>query len=119
MRKRDIYIQILALKSTRREYGNNPCSAELIRTTGYVNIIDMLLLPLYYSWERLGLGTLEDVCFETYLTNAYKLFCHSALSYIRQLLVLLRRVSNIRDLSQVTKSMIVSLIRLYSTMIII
>lgn len=118
MRRSEIIIQIQSLKATKRDVSNTSNAIELIRATGYSNIIDMLLLPLYYAWDKLGFGKLEDVCFETYLKNAYKLFCQSKDGYMSKMLSLLRKVSEKRGLSQGCLSIVGGLIDIYSSIII-
>lgn len=118
MRRSEVIIQIQSLKATKGDVSSTSYAIELIRATGYVNIIDMLLLPLYYAWDKYGFGKLEDVCFETYLNNAYLLFCQSKDSYLKKILSLLRKVSKKRDLSQGSMSIIGSLIKIYSSIII-
>ena len=117
MRKTEVLYQIQALKATKRDAANVSCATELIRATGYVNIIDMLLLPLYYAWELFGFGKLEDVCFETYLSRTYKLFCQSKSSYIQEMVSLLRRASVKGGLAQNCKQMVDSLIAIYTSII--
>ena len=114
MKQEELYIQILSLKATKGYADKALCAIELMRTTGYVNIIDMLLLPLYYAWEKMGFGTLEEVRFESYLKKAYILFCHASVDYTRQMVTLLRKASIIKGLSLDCRSIIISLIRLYS-----
>ena len=118
MRRSELIIQIQSLKATKGDVSSTSYATELIRATGYVNIIDMLLLPLYYAWDKLGFGKLEDVCFETYLSKAYILFCQSRDSYINKMLSLLRKVSKKRDLSQGSMSIVGGLIKIYSSIII-
>ena len=117
MRKTEVLYQIQVLKAMKWETANASCVTELIRATGYVNIVDILLLPLYYAWERFGFGKLEDVCFETYLSRTYRLFCQSRYSYIRELISLLSRVSIRRGLAQKSKRLIDSLIEIYTSII--
>ena len=62
MDKTALYTQIQSLKATKKGTAKNSCAIELIRNTGYMNIVDMLLLPL----RTMKFGTLEDVRFETY-----------------------------------------------------
>lgn len=72
MDKTALYTQIQSLKATKKGTAKNSCAIELIRNTGYMNIVDMLLLPL----RTMKFGTLEDVRFETYLKRAYERYCH-------------------------------------------
>lgn len=118
MRRSEIIIQIQSLKATKRDSSRTSYAIELIRVTGYVNIIDMLLLPLYYAWEKFGFGKLEDVCFEAYLKRTYMLFCQSRDSYIIKMLLLLRKVSTKRGLSHGSMAMVGGLIGIYSSIII-
>ena len=118
MRRSELIIQIQSLKATKGDVSSTSYATELIRAPGYVNIIDMFLLPLYYAWDKLGFGKLEDVCFETYLSKAYILFCQSRDSYINKMLSLLRKVSKKRDLSQGSMSIVGGLIKIYSSIII-
>jgi len=113
MDKDSLHTQIFCLK----EIKGNPCkesfSIELMKVTGYVNIIDLLLLPLYYAWEHLNYGTLDEVKFETYLKKSYKRFRHSARRYTRKLVAVLIKASS-RELSQETQKTIETLIKTYS-----
>ena len=76
MDKAGIYTQIQSLKATKKATAKDSCALELIRTTGYVNIIDMLLLPLYYTWEHSKYGTLikKDLGQKKSLSR-YKIYC--------------------------------------------
>jgi hypothetical protein len=114
MDKAVIYTQILSLKATKKGTTRDSCALELIRITGYVNIIDMLLLPLYYTWEHLKYGTLEEVNFETYLVKAYTRYSLSTKKYKDQIVLILRKTSTQKDLSQETKSIVMSLLETYS-----
>ena len=107
MDKAGIYTQIQSLKATKKATAKDSCALELIRTTGYVNIIDMLLLPLYYTWEHSKYGTLEEVSFENYLLKAYT----------NQIVLILKRTSVKRSLSQDTKYIVNSLLETYSNII--
>lgn len=113
MDKAGIYTQILLLKASKKGTSNDKLSIELIRITGYVNIIDMLLLPLYYMWEH-EYGTLEEVRFETYLMKAYTRYSLSTKNYTNQLMMILRKTSAKKELSQKTKSIVKSLLKTYS-----
>ena len=113
MDKEDIYTQIISLKSTKKGTTNDSCALELIRTTGYVNIIDMLLLPLYYTWEHSKYGTLEEVSFETYLVKAYTRYSLSTKKYKDQFLLILWKTSTQKDLSQETRFIVISLLETY------
>ena len=114
MDKAVIYTQILSLKATKKGTTRDSCALELIRITGYVNIIDMLLLPLYYTWEHHKYGTLEEVNFETYLVKAYTRYSLSTKKYKDQIVLILRKTSTQKDLSQETKSIVMSLLETYS-----
>ena len=117
MDKTGLYTQILSLKATKKGTAKNSCAKELIRNTGYVNIIDMLLLPLYYQWEQLKFGTLEDVRFETYLKKAYERYCQSTKKYTIQIVLILKKISLRRNLSKDTKTIVNSLLETYSNII--
>lgn len=116
MDKDSLHTQIFCLK----EIKGNPCketlSIELMKVTGYVNIIDLLLLPLYYTWEHLNYGTLDEVRFETYLKKSYNRYCHSAKRYTRKLVAVLNKASY-RGLSPEIKTIIESLIKSYSIIV--
>lgn len=114
MKKEVLYSQIVSLKAYKRGIPDAQCATDLIIASGYVNIIDMLLLPLYYSWDRLGFGTLEDVDFELYLNRAYSRFRDSIAVYTLQLLLLLKKVSSIKRLSNCSLVLVKSLIGLFS-----
>ena len=115
MDKDSLHTQIFCLK----EIKGNPCkesfAIELMKVTGYVNIIDLLLLPLYYAWEHLNYGTLDEVRFETYLKKSYKRYCHSAKRYTRKIVTILNIASSGR-LSQETQTIIESLIKTYNNL---
>jgi hypothetical protein len=115
MKRRDVLFQIQTLKATKGDAANAPCATEMIKTSGYVNIIDMLLLPLYYAWEHLGFGKLEDVCFEKYLNRTYRRFCQAKDEYIRKMISLLSKVSANRSLTHECKQMVDSLIGIYTS----
>ncbi len=117
MDKAGIYTQIQSLKATKKATAKDSCALELIRTTGYVNIIDMLLLPLYYTWEHSKYGTLEEVSFENYLLKAYNRYCLSTKAYTNQIVLILKRTSVKRSLSQDTKYIVNSLLETYSNII--
>jgi len=110
MAKEIIYEQIKSLKARK---GDTDLLTELIKTTGYVNIIDILLLPLYFTWEQ-KYGNLNEVCFEKYLENPYQRFCLSTRMYTRLILSLLKRKVKQNSLSQENRNMIESLIKIYS-----
>ena len=116
MDKTGLYTQIQSLKATKKGTAKNSCAIELIRNTGYVNIIDMLLLPLYYQWE-LKFGTLEDVRFETYLKKAYERYCRSTKNYTTQIVQILKKISLRGGLSKDTKFIVNSLLETYSNII--
>ena len=116
MDKDEIHRQIISLKAIKKT-SKNPCALELIRTTGYVNIIDMLLLPLYYKWEKSNFGTLEEVNFENYLTKAYNRYCLSTNNYNNQMIIILQKTSTKKKLSNGTKSVVYSLIEIYTNSI--
>lgn len=117
MDKESVYAQIQSLKASKKEVFKDNCAIELIRTTGYSNIIDMLLLPLYYIWEHSDFGTLDDVCFESYLMNAYHLYCLSTKDYTNQIVLILTKSSVQNNISKETKMKIASLLDTYSNMI--
>ena len=114
MNKEIIYTQIFLLKTEKKETSDNSCAIELIRTTGYVNIIDMLLLPLYYTWEYSGMGALDEVQFEFYLMKAYKRFCTATRIYTRQIILILKKAILKEGLTPKTRSIIKKLITIYS-----
>lgn len=114
MDKEGIYSQIQSLKSFKKGTAKDSSAIELIKSTGYVNIIDMLLLPLYFSWEHSKFGTLEEVAFETYLINAYCLYTHSKRKCNNQLIKILKKTSHRRNLSHDTRNLVNSLIETYS-----
>lgn len=114
MKKEELYSQINTLKAYKKGMPDARCATDLIKASGYVNIIDMLLLPLYYSWNRLGFGTLCDAGFEFYLNRAYCRFRDSIAVYTLQLLLLLKKVSSIKRLSNCCLALVKSLIGLYS-----
>ena len=114
MKKEVLYSQIMSLKYNKIEMPDSQCATDLIKASGYVNIMDMLLLPLYYSWDRLGFGTLGDVDFELYLNRAYSRFRDSIAVYTLQLLLLLKKVSSIKRLSNCCLALVKSLIGVFS-----
>lgn len=114
MDREEVYSQIQSLKAAKKGAFKDSCAIELIRSTGYANIIDMLLLPLYYTWEHYEYGTLDQVAFENYLTNAYHLYCLSTKDYITQIVLILKKCSVKKNLSQDTKIKITSLLDMYS-----
>ena len=117
MEKDIVYSQIMFLKAYKRKIPDDHCAKELVKASGYLNIIDMLLLPLYYCWDQFGYGTLEEVRFEVYLKRAYRRFSRSMVSYTNQLIVLLRNVySNIR-ISRNCILLIVPLIGIFEEML--
>lgn len=113
MDKDSLHTQIFCLKEIKGDPCKESFAIELMKVTGYVNIIDLLLLPLYYAWEHLNYGTLDEVRFETYLKKSYKRYCHSAKRYTREMVAILKRASSL-GLSQETKTIIESLIKTYS-----
>ena len=117
MKKEVLYSQIMTLKTYKRGMLDPQCATELIEISGYNNIIDMLLLPLYYSWIRLGFGTLEDVGFELYLCRAYRKYRESITGYTLQLLLLLKKVSTIERISNCCLALIKSLIVLFNELL--
>jgi hypothetical protein len=116
MDKDCLHTQIFCLK----EIKGNPCkesfAIELMKVTGYVNIIDLLLLPLYYTWEQLNYGTLDEVKFEPYLKKAYLRFLQSAKGYTLQIVMILKQAVLKEALSTETRSIIEALIKTYSTL---
>lgn len=114
MCKKEVYTQIQSLKAAKKGAFNDSCAIELIRITGYANIVDILLLPLYYTWEHFEYGTLEQVCFESYLRNAYSLYCLSTKDYTRQIVLILKECSVQENLSHGTKKQVNSLLETYS-----
>ena len=117
MDKESVYTQIQSLKASKKEVFKDNCAIELIRTTGYSNIMDMLLLPLYYAWEHSDYGTLDQVGFEKYLTNAYHLYCLSTKDYTSQIVLILKKASLQKRLSYNTKHIVVSLLCTYSNVL--
>ena len=113
-----ILSQIASLKAMKGCPKNSSFVTELIRTTGYVNIVDMLLLPLYYTWEYKSFGELKEVHFEPYLEKAYQRFCCSAKRYTRKIINILQKISNKKEISQNVQLLVNSLIRLYSIIVI-
>lgn len=113
MDKESVYAQIQSLKASKKEAFMDNYAIELIRTTGYVNIIDMLLLPLYYTWEHSNFGTLDDVRFEKYLMNAYHLYCLSTKDYTSQIVLILKKTSVQKTISLETKIIVESLLDTY------
>lgn len=117
MDKEGVFAQIQSLKASKKGAFKDNCATELIRTTGYVNIIDMLLLPLYYTWEHSNFGTLDDVCFEKYLMNAYQLYCMSTKDYTSQIVLILKKNFVQKGLSNDTKEIVELLLDTYSNII--
>ena len=113
MKKEVLYSQIMSLKYYKRGMPNSQCAIDLIKASGYVNILDMLLLPLYYMWEYLKYGTLEDVCFESYLKRSYRRFYLSAKSYIFLYVLMLKKILCSDHLSVKTNMFVMSLTHIY------
>lgn len=103
----------MSLKSYKRGIPDPQCAIDLIKASGYVNILDMLLLPLYYMWEYLKYGTLEDVCFESYLKRSYQRFCLSTKSYIFLYVLMLKQILRSNYLSIKTNMFVMSIIQIY------
>ena len=114
MLKEEVYTQIQSLKASKKGTFNDSCAIELIRSTGYVNIVDMLLLPLYYTWEHSEYGTLAQVRFESYLANAYHLYSLSTKDYNKKIVCILEECSVQDNLSHDTKKQVISLLNTYS-----
>ena len=117
MKKEVLYSQIMSLKYYKRGMPNSQCAIDLIKASGYVNILDMLLLPLYYMWEYLKFGTLEDVCFESYLKRSYRRFCLSAKSYIFLYVLMLKKILCSDHLSVKTNMFVMSLTHIYLNLV--
>lgn len=113
IKKDVIQSQILSLKALKKNPSHFRSSTELIRATGYVNIVDMLLLPLYYTWEHWRLGSLNEVFFEDYLENSYQKFSFSTRKYIRKLIRMMKKTTADKMLSVETKSIVNSLVKTY------
>lgn len=114
MCKKEVYTQIQSLKAAKKGAFNDSCAIELIRITGYANIVDILLLPLYYTWEHSDYGTLDQVCFESYLSNAYRLYSVSTKEYFKHIIMILEECSIQDNLSHGTKDKVISLLETYS-----
>ena len=115
MGKESLYSLILELKEIKKGTSSmDSCAIELIRTTGYVNIVDMLLLPLYYTWEHSHYGTLDDVGFETYLMKAYLRYRLSTKDYTDRIVSVLMKTASKGNLTGKTQTMVNSLIEIYS-----
>jgi len=114
MLKEEVYTQIQSLKTAKKGAFNDSCAIELIRSTGYVNIVDILLLPLYYTWEHRKYGTLDQVCFESYLANAYHHYSLSTKDYNKKIVCILEECSVEDILSHGTKNQVISLLNTYS-----
>ncbi len=116
MDKRSVYEHIQSIKAAK--IAANDCSSmELIHVTGYANILDMLLLPLYYMWEYFKFGTLEDVYFESYLKRSYQRFCLSTKSYIFLYVLMLKQILRSNHLSVKTKMFVMSLTQIYLNLV--
>ena len=107
----------MSLKYHKIEMPDSQCATDLIKASGYVNILDMLLLPLYYMWEYLKFGTLEDVCFESYLKRSYRRFCLSAKSYIFLYVLMLKKILCSDHLSVKTNMFVMSLTHIYLNLV--
>lgn len=112
MDKKCVYEHIQSIKAAKKA-ANDCCSIELIHVTGYINILDMLLLPLYNMWEYLKYGTLEDIYFESYLKRSYRRFCLSTKSYIILYVLMLKHILWSYHLSVKTNIFVMSLTKIY------
>ncbi len=118
MNRTKIYRLISTLKASKKDMHCSSCYAiELIRATGYENIIDILLLPLYYTWEYFKCGTLNEVCFENYLNKSYTRFCKSQIDYTLHIIIILKKIITVRGLSLTTRHLLKTLIDTYSTLV--
>lgn len=117
MEKECLHTQICCLKEIKKNPGKVSFAIELMKATGYVNIVDMLLLPLYYAWEHYGFGTLEEVNFEDYLSKAYLRFLHSAKNITLQIVLILEESILKKKLTPNGNSFVISLIIFYTIII--
>lgn len=114
-----IYRLISTLKASKKDMRCSSCYAiELIRATGYENIIDILLLPLYYTWEYFKCGTLNEVCFEDYLKNSYTRFCRYQKEYTLHIISILKKTITVRGLSLTSLNLTKALIDTYSDLVL-
>lgn len=63
-------------------------------------ISDVLLLPMYYCWERMCHRNLTEVDFEGYLERPYEIFSNSPLNYTIEIMLLLNGINRKATLNQ-------------------
>ena len=113
MKKSILLNQITTLRRMKKESnadGSNPIQM----VTGYSNIWDLMLLPLYYCWEYHNYGTLNDLNFENYLQRAYRAFCRNFENLTRQLICMLRQFEKSNILSKKEQLFFISLNNTYN-----
>lgn len=92
---------ILFLRNEKKEsFKSLECQNDMGRIVERCRINDLMLLPLYYCWEKVFHMELVDVGFEKHLVRSYQMFSSSPIANTLELMLLIGNINQQTGRSQ-------------------
>lgn len=111
--------QICSLKAAKIQSISGAVNKdELAIAVRHNNLIDLLLLPLYYAWEKITHGDIKKLCIEGYLKKSYRKYKKNAEILTQEITMLLITYKQPLCDHEVDEDTILSISEIYNELIL-